>query len=75
MIGNQAQASPIAPDADLALRRILTSGRAVSRLRALTDGLWDEGPGEALTSAGPLPSSSSRRCGCIVTKAASVPRA
>jgi hypothetical protein len=39
---------PMAPDADLVLRRILTSGRAVSRLRALTDGLWDEDPGEAL---------------------------
>ncbi|KAH6857098.1 hypothetical protein B0I37DRAFT_412968 [Chaetomium sp. MPI-CAGE-AT-0009] len=39
---------PMAPDADLVLRRILTSGRAVSRLRALTDGVWDEDPGEAL---------------------------
>lgn len=39
---------PMDPDADLVLRRILTRGRAVSRLRALTDNLWGEDPGEAL---------------------------
>ncbi|KAK0744943.1 hypothetical protein B0T21DRAFT_358708 [Apiosordaria backusii] len=40
--------SPLAPDADLVLRRLLTSGRVVGRLLALADRVWPEDPGEAL---------------------------
>jgi hypothetical protein len=39
---------PLAPDADLVPRRLLTSGRVVGRLLALADRTWEEGPGEAL---------------------------
>ncbi|KAK0641778.1 hypothetical protein B0T16DRAFT_420520 [Cercophora newfieldiana] len=39
---------PLAPDADLVLRRLLTSGRVVGRLLALADRVWAEDPGEAL---------------------------
>ncbi|KAK4244756.1 hypothetical protein C7999DRAFT_34899 [Corynascus novoguineensis] len=39
---------PLAPDAGVVLRRILTSGRAAGRLLALADRVWDEDPGEAL---------------------------
>ncbi|KAH0564993.1 hypothetical protein GP486_001608 [Trichoglossum hirsutum] len=40
--------SPLKPDAEVVLRRILTSRRCVCRLLALTDGIWHEDPGEAL---------------------------
>ncbi|KAI9155598.1 putative CDC123-like protein L884 [Paramyrothecium foliicola] len=39
---------PLPADADLILRRILTSGRAVGRLLTLRDRLWAKDPGEAL---------------------------
>jgi hypothetical protein len=40
--------SPLAPDVDLVLCRLLTSGRVVGRLLALADRVWAEDPGEAL---------------------------
>ncbi|RYP20214.1 hypothetical protein DL765_002888 [Monosporascus sp. GIB2] len=43
-----AKPSPLPPDANLILRRFLTSGRVVGRLLALADRLWAEDPGEAL---------------------------
>jgi hypothetical protein len=39
---------PLPADAELVLRRFLTSGRVVGRLLALADGLWASDPGEAL---------------------------
>lgn len=39
---------PMAPDADMIVRRLLTSARCVGRLLALTDGIWPSDPGEAL---------------------------
>ncbi len=40
--------SPMAPEPEMILRRILTSGRCVGRLLALADGIWPTDPGEAL---------------------------
>ncbi|PGH01870.1 hypothetical protein AJ79_07807 [Helicocarpus griseus UAMH5409] len=39
---------PLKPDAQLVLRRLLTSGRAVGRLLALSQEYWAADPGEAL---------------------------
>jgi hypothetical protein len=43
-----AKPDPLPADADLVVRRFLTSGRVVGRLLALADGIWPEDPGEAL---------------------------
>jgi hypothetical protein len=43
-----AKPGPMPADADLVLRRILTSGRAVGRLLNLCDRVWTKDPGEAL---------------------------
>jgi hypothetical protein len=39
---------PMKPEAELVLRRLLTSGRVVGRLLALSEGFWAADPGEAL---------------------------
>lgn len=39
---------PMAPSAELVLRRLLTSGRVVGRMLALRDRVWPDDPGEAL---------------------------
>ncbi len=43
-----AKPGPLPPDADVVLRRFLTSGRVVGRLLALADRIWADDPGEAL---------------------------
>ncbi|KAI1378289.1 hypothetical protein F4677DRAFT_390253 [Hypoxylon crocopeplum] len=40
--------SPLPADANIVLRRFLTSGRVVGRLLALVEGVWPQDPGEAL---------------------------
>jgi hypothetical protein len=44
----EARPSPLKSDADVILRRILTSNRCVSRLLVLANGIWRDDPGEAL---------------------------
>jgi D123 len=40
--------SPMPPSGELVVRRLLTSGRIVGRLLALTERIWSDDPGEAL---------------------------
>ncbi|KAL7959092.1 hypothetical protein V8C34DRAFT_280888 [Trichoderma compactum] len=43
-----AKPSPLPPNSDLVLRRLLSSGRVTGRLLALADCVWADDPGEAL---------------------------